>query len=91
METKTRLAVKDIVKNTTGCTHVESTTITMMLEVKVALEQRSHGEALRGLLALIIRSYGIPAVRDIDDLTKLLNTGEDRFTNIRAMINGMAE
>lgn len=77
MKTTTRNRVKKFVKDTTGCTHVESTTISMMLEVKTSLNEDDIKASIEALLALVIRQSKIPAVHDTDDLSKLLNSTVD--------------
>lgn len=84
------LRVKNEVKAITGCTNVESTTITMMLQAKNAIDNGSSS-AMEVLLALIIRKYGIHMVSDVDDLTKLLNTSGQEYDSLRIFMNGIKE
>lgn len=66
--------VKERVKEITKCSYAEATTITMMMEAKVAIESGQRDAALDALLELVIRIYGLQAVSCVDDLTKLLNS-----------------
>lgn len=85
------LRVKNEVKEITGCTHKESTTITMMLEAKMLVDSEDTKAALNSLLALIIRAYRIPAISDADDLVKLLNTGGKEYDSLRIFMTGIEE
>ncbi|AFU64215.1 hypothetical protein FDI91_gp076 [Salmonella phage STML-13-1] len=58
-----------------------------LMKIKNSIDNDHLRTALLGLLEFVLRGSDLGPVNDIDDLTKLLNTGGDGFDTARILIN----
>lgn len=67
-------AVMNTVKKELDCLRVPARRITRLMETKVAIEEGDFKSALESMLEVVVRLCDDDHIRDVDDLTKLLNT-----------------